>query len=65
MRVRGGGSGEERAVNVYRSAPHYHSLETGGWTTCHLTSFSTVLQPYQDNGQVIMKGCVRRNPVYG
>ena len=27
------GSGEERALNVNRSAPHYHSLEMDGWTT--------------------------------
>ena len=26
--------------------------------------FSTVFQLYQDNGQVIMKGCVQRSPIY-
>ena len=26
---------------------------------------SSVFQSYQDNGQMIMKGCVHWNPVYG
>ena len=35
-----------------------------GWT-CNFTSFqSTVFQSYQDDGRVIMKGCVQWNPVY-
>ena len=28
------------------------------------TSFSTAFQSYQDNGPVIMKGCVQWNPIY-
>ena len=28
-------------------------------------SFSTVFQSYQDDGQMIMKGCVQWNSVYG
>ena len=36
-----------------------------GWMTCDFTSFSTVFQSYQDDGQMIMKGCVQWNPVYG
>ena len=32
--------------------------------TCDFTSFSTVLQSYQDDGQLIMKGCEQWNPVY-
>ena len=28
-------------------------------------SLSTVFQLYQDNGGMIMKGCVQWNPVYG
>ena len=34
-----------------------------GWMTCDFTSFSTIFQSYQDNGQMIMKGCVQWNPV--
>ena len=36
-----------------------------GWMTCAFTSFSTVFQSYQDDGWMIMKGCVQLNPVYG
>ena len=36
-----------------------------GWMTCDFTSFSTVFQSYQDDGSMIMKGCVQWNPVYG
>ena len=32
--------------------------------TCGFTSFSTVFQSYQDNGRVIIKGCMQWNPVY-
>ena len=31
--------------------------------TCYFTSFSTVFQSYQDDGWVIMKGCVQWQPV--
>ena len=34
-----------------------------GWMTCDFTSFLTVFQSYQDDGRVIMKGCMQRNPV--
>ena len=36
-----------------------------GWMTCDFKSFSTVFQSYQDDGKMIMKGCVQWNPVYG
>ena len=45
-----------------------------GWMTCDLMSFSTVFQSYQDDGlfqsyradgQMITKGCVQWNSVYG
>ena len=36
-----------------------------GWMTCNFMSVSTVFQSYGDDGQMIMKGCVQRNPVYG
>ena len=29
-----------------------------GWMTCNFMSFSTVFQSYQDDGQMIMKGCI-------
>ena len=35
-----------------------------GWLTCNFMSFSKIFQSYQDNGLVIMKGCVQWNPVY-
>ena len=35
------------------------------WMTCDFVSFSTVFQSYQDNGQVIMKGCVQWHLVCG
>ena len=45
-------------------APSYrHTID--GWITCDFTSFSTVFQSYQDDGQMIMKGCVQWNSVYG
>ena len=33
--------------------------------TCDFMFFSTVFQSYQDDGWVIMNGCVEWNPVYG
>ena len=38
--------------------------EIDGWMTCDFTSFSTVFQSYQDNGQMINKGSVQWNSVY-
>ena len=32
---------------------------------CDLTSFSIVVQSYQEDDRLIMKGCVHRNPIYG
>ena len=40
-----------------------HSMD--GWMACDFKSFSTVFQSYQDDGRMIMEGCVQRNPVYG
>ena len=42
-----------------------YKLTLGAWMTCDVTSFSTVFQSYQDDGRMIMKDCVQRNPVYG
>ena len=35
-----------------------------GWMTWDFTSFSTVFQSYQDDGRLIMKGCVQWNSVF-
>ena len=35
-----------------------------GWMTGNFTSFSTVFQSYQDDGRVLMKGCVQWVPTY-
>ena len=35
-----------------------------GWMTCDFTSFSTIFQSYQDDWEMILKGCVQWNPVY-
>ena len=32
--------------------------------TCNFTPFSTVFQSYQDDEQMIMKGCVQWNPIW-
>ena len=31
--------------------------------TCDFTSISTVLQSHQDDGRMIIKGCVRKTPI--
>ena len=36
-----------------------------GQMTCNFFAFSTVFQPYQDDGRLIMKGRVQWNSVYG
>ena len=33
-----------------------------GWMDCNFASFSTVFQPYQDDGRMIVKGCMQWNP---
>ena len=35
-----------------------------GQMDCDLTPFPMVFQSYQDNGQMVMKGCMQWNPVY-
>ena len=35
-----------------------------GRMICDFTSFSTVFQSYQDDGRLIMKGCVQWSPIY-
>ena len=38
-------------------------LYKNGWMICYFTSFLTLFQSYQDDGQVIMKGCAQWNSV--
>ena len=40
-------------------------LSIDGWMICDLKSFLTVFQSYQDDGMLIMKGCVQWNSIYG
>ena len=42
--------------------PNFHYQD--GWMTCNFTSFSKLFQSYQDNGRLIMKGCVQWSSVY-
>ena len=35
-----------------------------GWMSCDFASFATVFQSYQDDGWVIMKGCVQRLKIF-
>ena len=39
--------------------PYNQHIQVGmdGWMTCNFTSFSTVFQSYQDDGQIIMAVC--------
>ena len=54
--------GMENSVDPDQTAP---CIAVRSWTmTCDFTSFSTVFQSYQDDGQMIMKGCVQWNPTY-
>ena len=46
-----------------RVDPHWEK-EMDGWMTCDFTSFLTVFQSYQDDVQMIMKGCVQWTSVY-
>ena len=44
---------------------HYFStlsLSIDGWMTRNLMSFPSAFQSYQDDGQMIIKGCVDGNP---
>ena len=45
--------------------PILDSGSMDGWMICDYMSFSTVLQLYQDDGQLIMKGSVQWNPIEG
>ena len=42
----------------------YNADYKDGWMTSDFTSFLTVIQSYQDDVWVIMKGCVQWNSVY-
>ena len=40
-------------------------LGMDGWMTWDFRSFLTIFQSYQDDGRLIMKGCVQWNYAYG
>ena len=42
----------------------FDTVSLDGWMTCDFTSFSTLFQLYQDDRQMIIKGCVQWNSVY-
>ena len=52
-------------VVVVKFARRCLQFTLDGWMNCDFTSFLTVLQSYQDDGRLIMKGCVQWNSVYG
>ena len=47
---------------IYNICSDTGTLSFDGWLTYDFTSFSTVLQSYQEVGRVIIKGCVQWNP---
>ena len=44
---------------VPRVLRRFGRFKMDGWMTCDFMSFSTVFQSYQDDGRLIMKGCVQ------
>ena len=51
--------------SIYAAHENPYSNMMDGWMTCNFRTFSTLFQSYQDDGWMIMKGCVQWNPVYG
>ena len=51
-------------INKYNNV-HVVSKDMDGRMTCGFISFSTVFQSYQDDGWMIMEGCVQWSLVYG
>ena len=56
------------AIHYCENSHYYKQIEQrglhrkmDGWITCDFTSFSTVFQIYQDDGRLIIKGCVQWN----
>ena len=37
----------------------------GAWMICDFTSFATEFQLFYNDGMIIRKGCVQKNPVHG
>ena len=44
-------------IKILNIGTYRHKMDGG--LTCDFTSFPTVFQSYQDDGQMIMEGCVR------
>ena len=56
----------EPKMRVLQLQPETRNTANDGWMDDQrFTSFSIVFQSYQDDGRMIMKGCVLWNPVYG
>ena len=72
MRAAGGGRKQltfhlqNLAFSIAQVKAQTNRGKMDGWMNCDISSFSTVYQSYQDDGWVIMKGCVtvQWNPVY-
>ena len=54
---------QNQAHNFRSEQESLQRFEMDGWINCDFTSFPTVFQSYQDDGRVIVKGCVQWNPV--
>ena len=54
-----GGEENHLYLNNMKVYPFTFDTVINGWMICDFTSFSTVFQSYQDNGRMIMKGCVQ------
>ena len=55
----------EKLTREWILASLHFPLKMDGWMTSNFTSFSAVFQSYEDDGRLIMKGCVQWNSVYG
>ena len=54
-----------RKQNTEMNAKTQTLQEDDGWMEYGFTSFLTVFQSYQDDGKLIIKGCMQWNSIYG
>ena len=52
-----------KSLNFFEDTELQIGVGMDGWLTCHVISFSTVFQSYQDDGQLMMNDHVQWNPV--
>ena len=50
---------------LYHCLQYFSLIRMDGWMTYDFTSFSTKFQSCQNDGQVIMEGCMQWNLVHG